>query len=109
MQWYFYVITLIIICNILGLYENGIEKVKLAEQFSDIDNCTDSETSKKLRQKHAKRRYNIDSDDEIDSNDETLSSLPPPPNQKCQHLRINIQQNAPKVNLPMNVITHPRF
>lgn len=79
MQWYFYVITLIIICNILGSYENGIEKVKLAEQFSDIDNCTDSETSKKLRQKHAKRRYNIDSDDEIDSNDETLSSLPPPP------------------------------
>lgn len=55
-------------------YENGIAKVKLAEQFSDIDSSDiDNNTSKKSRRIRARKCS--DSEDDNDCQ----STLPPPP------------------------------
>jgi len=57
-------VLIALICNILDSYESGVSKVKLAEQFSDIDSSDIDSTEKKNRRNKAKKFDSDEDDDE---------------------------------------------
>jgi len=94
-------VLIALICNILDSYESGVSKVKLAEQFSDIDSSDIDNTEKKNRRSKAKK-FDSDEDDD-ERNIRKTHGLPPPPrkpNSKALPI-INSNYKPMEVSMPL--------
>jgi len=94
-------VLIALIYNIPDSYESGVSKVKLAEQFSDIDSSDIDSTEKKNRRSKAKK-FDSDEDDD-ERNTRKTHGLPPPPrkpNSKALPM-INSNYKPMEVSVPL--------
>jgi len=101
-------VLIALVCNILDSYESGVSKVKLAEQFSDIDSSDIDNTEKKIVV--VRRKNLILKEDDDEKNTRKTHGLRPPPRKSNSKALLIINSNymPMKVSVPLENNTNEK-